>query len=160
MALYSDPGSLGGGREGAGCSKRSRPCEFPVVLSVPPSLSLNPPCSAAQSITNAKLGAWGGMPPQAMAMAWSVPRDSAWTSWIIPPNAHVLQEERPPSAILLAALGSPTPRCYAHRKSSSGGPAPTYIGRAFLISHPLPKITSSPPPSTYTYTHTHTHALL
>lgn len=55
-----------------------------------------------------------------------------------------------------AALGSPTPRCYAHRKSSSGGPAPTYIGRAFLISHPLPKITSSPPPSTYTHAHTHT----
>lgn len=80
VALCSDPGAVGGGREGSGCSKGQGRASFPSS-----SLPL-PSCSAAQSVTNAKLGAWVGTPPEAMALAWSVPRDSAWAGWITPPK--------------------------------------------------------------------------
>lgn len=80
VALCSDPGALGGGREGSGCSKGQGRASFPSS-----SLPL-PSCPAAQSVTNAKLGAWVGTPPEAMAPAWSVPRDSAWAGWITPPK--------------------------------------------------------------------------
>lgn len=155
--LCSDPGALGGGREGSSCPKGQGRASFP-SFSLFLSLFL-PSCSAAQSVTNAKLGAWVGTPPEAMAMTWSVPRDSAWAGWTTPPNPHPSStqggwEDRAGTSLshtpgrLWPCLGlggrgqpwgPPTSGCYTHpgKKPRRTRPNTAHPGELFLlVSHP------------------------
>lgn len=133
---------------------------------LPLSLPNNPLTPAAQSVTNAKLEVWVGMPLEAMAMAWSMPRNWAWADWMTPPNTlpsniHGVGEDQLPSATPLEAcgpdltwggsLGVPHSLLLRYSQAVQEDPPQLHIRRAFSShfppphSLPHPKITSSPP---------------
>lgn len=140
---------------------------------LPPSLSPTPPCSTAQSVTNAKLGVGGDAPRgngHGLECAKRLRLDRLDHSSQQPPshNTHVLQEDRPPSATPLQACGpartwgaallSPTVCCYAHRECGSGGSAPTlHLGGSFCFSSLTPTEPPTHPKITSSIPSPHTH---